>query len=408
VLRAEDGRAGQDGAGSWMRSALVVVQVACALVLATCSALTLRSIINRQTVDLGFEPRGAVRGEVSLTGERYQSDSARRTAANAILDALAEAPDVQAAGIVTWALPTAAGAQRVLSVPARNDAALNPAVRRGIEAVTPDYFEAVGTALVSGRFFTSADRAGGEAVALINEELARHLWPAGNAIGELLRLGTVEEGAPVVRVVGVVGTIRRSPMHDIPVARVYVPYEQYPGPVLTIAVRTRGNLAAAERTVEAAVRRIDPDLIVDGLRTLEADMAQFVAPLRLVTWVLTGFAGAGVLLAALGVFGTMSYNVTRRQRELAIRSALGATGRDIFSLVFAGALRLTAAGLVIGIAATLAVTRALASFLFGVSPTDPVTIASAALVLALAALGACYLPARLAATADPLPILKRD
>jgi hypothetical protein len=274
--------------------------------------------------------------------------------------------------------------------------------------VTPAYFDALGVPLKLGRAFTDADTVGSEPVALVNEELARHLWPGRNPVGEPLRLGSPGDDAPIVTVVGVVGTVRRSGMHDVVVARAFVPFNQHPNPMLSLVVRSRGDQQAAGRALEAAVRRADGELPVDGLRTLDADIGQFVAPIRLIARVLTGFAAAGMLLAALGVFGTMRYTVSQRQREMAIRCALGASGGDILRLVFARAVWLTAAGVILGIAGTLVATRALLAFLFGVSPTDPGTIALVAGFLTLVALMACYLPAHTAATVDPVPLLRRE
>ena len=146
---------------------------------------------------------------------------------------------------------------------------------------------------------------------------------------------------------------------------------------------------------------------MEDLRTVEADVAQFVAPVRLMTTLLTGFGVAGLLLAALGVFGTMSYAVSQREREMAVRLALGADSRDISGLIFGTALRITAAGVVAGVAAALIMTRLLRSFLFGVSPTDALTFAGVAAFLTLVSLAACYRPARMASAADPMTILRR-
>jgi putative ABC transport system permease protein len=258
-----------------------------------------------------------------------------------------------------------------------------------------------------GRSFSETDRSGTAPVAVVNEELARDLWPGRNPVGERLRLGAPGENAPIVTIVGVVGTIRRSAMHDIPVARVYLPYAQYPNQTVTLVARTRADAASAGRALQAAVQATDSLLFVDGLRTMEADLAQFIAPIRMITSILAGFGIAGFLLAALGVFGTMSYTVSQREREMAVRTALGAGRPEIFRLVFWSALRMTGLGVVVGLALTIAATRALAAFLFGVSPTDPVTLAFVVAFLTLVSLAACYRPAHSAANADPMTILRQ-
>jgi predicted permease len=407
VLRAGPGRGGSGRAQGWLRTGLVVAQIAGALVLATCGMLMLQTLANRQRMDLGFDPSSAIRADLLLAGERYRDVAAVRTAAAAILDRLRSQPEVRVAGISTWALPTGAGGQRQLTLPAQRDLPLNPSIRRGIEAITPLYLEALGAPLKAGRAFDDADRAGTEPVALVNEELARHFWLDRSPVGEQLRLGSPAEDAPIVTIVGVVGTIRRSAMHDVVVARVYVPYAQYPNATMSIVVRGRGDAASTGRALQGAVAAVDPSLLLEGLRTVETDLAQFIAPIRLITWLLTGFGVAGVLLSGLGVFGTMSYTVSQRQREMAVRSALGAGRRDIFRLVLGSALSVTAIGILAGLAASLAATRALASFVFGVSPTDPLTLSAVAVFLTLVSLGACYRPARKAATVDPMSLLRQ-
>jgi putative ABC transport system permease protein len=404
----EEGGRGQTGTtGGRARGVLVAVQVASAVVLGTCGALMLQTLVHRMRVDLGFDPRGVLMGSIALPADRYRDDDTRRAAADALFESLRSRAEVAAAGASTWALPTAPGGQRALTLPSGHDAALGGSVGRGVEAVTPGYFEAIGMPLRLGRGFGTADRAGSAPVAIVNDELARHLWPDRSPVGELLRLGAAGESAPIVTVVGVVGSMRRSVMHNR-LARVYLPYAQYPGPQLSIVVRARGDRATAERVLAAAAGRADASLMLENLRTADDDVSQFVAPVRLMTWLLGGFGVAGLLLAALGIFGTMSYSVAQRERELAVRTALGAERRHVIGLVLGHAMTITAAGLLPGIAAAIAAARLLGSQLFGVRPGDPTTLAAVTVVLALAALVACYLPARAAAAADPMAVLRRE
>jgi putative ABC transport system permease protein len=406
ILR-ESGRATTDRAAGRLRSGLVVAQIAAALLLATCAALLLRSMANRQAVTLGFDPRNAFKAELSLPYDRYGDPARAEQAIGAILAGAARRADVLAVGARTWALPTGAGAQRQFTVPQRGDAALPAGVRRNVEAVTPDYFRAWGVPLKDGRAFTGADRQGAEPVAVINEELARRLWPDGRAVGAALRLGAPGERVPVVTVVGIAGTTRRSPMHDTPLATVYVPYAQYPNQTVTIVARARGDVASAVRAVNASVHAVDPALLVEGVRTLEEDVGAFTAPLRFITSVLGAFALTAVLLAALGVFGTMSYTVVQRQHEIAVRSALGAGRAEILRLVFGSALRLAFTGVAIGALATVWATRTLHAYLYGVTGTDPATYLAVAIGLPLVALAACWRPARRAAGIDPMSLLRR-
>lgn len=401
-----DGRTLVGGGRTRLRSALVIVQISVAMVLVTCGSLMLRTLLNRMQVDLGFDPRGAIRADVSLPPDRYREPAAMRTAVERLIDASRRTAGVTAAGASTWALPTAAGGQRSVLVPGREDRMLPASARRGFEAITPGYFDALGLPLRGGRDFTAADGAGGAPVAIVNEELVRQLFSGENPIGQALRLGARDLPAPIVTIVGVVATARRSPMHDAPVARVYVPFAQHPNGMPAFVVRSNDRPDAAMRALEQAVHGVDADLLVENVRTVWDDVGRFVAPVRLVTALLTMFATVGLLLAALGVFGSMSYAVAQRRREMAVRSALGASRFDILRLVFGGAVGVTAAGVAFGIIAAAFASRAIGGFVFGVSAIDPITYAAAGLLLAGMALAACYAPARAAAAVDPMIVLR--
>jgi putative ABC transport system permease protein len=405
VLR-EAGRGTTDRSAARLRAGLVVTQVAAALMLATCATLLLRSVANRERVGLGFEPRSAFRADLALPPDRYADPSRVTQTVDRILVSIAAEPDVVAAGAKTWALPTGAGAERRFTLPEDGDR-VAPVTRLGVEAVTPNYFTALGAAMKAGRGFTDGDRPGTAPVAIVNEELARRLWPDGRAIGRQLRLGLPSDRAPLVTIVGVVASMRRSPMHDTVVPTTYLPYAQYPNGTVTIVTRTRGDVEPGVRALHAAVRDADALLIAEGVKTLGADMAAFMAPLHFITSVLGAFALTAVLLSALGVFGTMSYSVVQREHEIAVRSALGAGHAAILRLIFASALRLTLAGVAIGAAAAVLAARALRGFLFGVTATDPATFATAAVALSLMAVAACWRPARRAATVDPMTLLRR-
>ena len=407
LVLKDGGRGSVATAGGRLRAALVAVQIAFALVLATSGTLVLRSLMNRQEVQLGFDPRGGVRADIALPPDRYTDAASLRRTTDALLESLQRQPGITSAGASTWALPTPAGGQRALTLPGSGDVALPLSVRRAIEAVTPGYFQALGVPLRSGRAFTRADREGARPVAIVNDELARHLWRDRSPVGETVRIGTPDEGGPIVTVVGVVATVRRSAMHDTPVARVYVPYAHYPNGALSVVVRTRDRTAAAMSQLTHVVAQTDPDLFLEGLRTVEADVAQFLAPVRMMATLLGAFGVAGVLLAGLGVFGTVSYTVSQREREMAVRAALGATRRDIVRLAVASTLRMTAAGMIVGAIAASMAARMLAGVLFGVSTADPVSWATVALALSVVSLGACWRPARRAANMDPMALLRR-
>ncbi|HUR21162.1 MAG TPA: ABC transporter permease [Vicinamibacterales bacterium] len=402
VLRTEGGRSATQSGGG-LRTTLVAIQVASAIALATGGALMLQTLAHRLDVDLGFNPESAVRADLSLQGDRYRTPEGTLAAVDRILTQLQAQNEVQSAGMVTWALPTAAGGQRTFSAPAQGTSA-SP----GVQAITPGYFEAMQIPSRVGRGFTEGDRAGTTPVAVVNEELARQLWPGRSPVGEFLRLGPLNESAPMVAVVGVVGTIRRSPMHTSPVGRVYLPFAQYPNATMQVIVRGRQGTSTLPLALSQSLHEVDATLFAEELRTLSEDAAQFVAPIRLITFLLALFAALGLLLAALGVFGTMTYNVSQRARELAIRSALGASRRDLTRMVIGKGLIVTMAGVVPGIGIALLSSRALGTFLYGVSATDPWTLAGVVGVLIVVSLIASYRPAAMAASVDPMKILRRD
>ena len=401
ILRSE--RSSSSKTGGQLRTVLVAVQVASAVALATGGALMLQTLTHRLSVNLGFKTEGAIRADVSLPFERYDPAERRIAGADAILTNLKQQPDVSAAGFVTWALPTRAGAQRTFSAPANGNTA-SP----GVEAVTPEYFDAMQIPMRHGRIFSAADRTGTAPVAVINDELARQLWPDRDPVGESLKLGSPTEAAASVTVVGVVGTIRRSAMHDRPAPRAYLPFAQYPNMSFQVIVRGRGDEGVLPAALNRSLVAADSSLFAENVRTLTADVAQYVAPIRLITFLLSIFAALGLLLAALGVFGSMTYNVSQRAKELAIRAALGASRGELTRMVIRNGLMVTMAGVVPGVIIALFATRALRSFLFGVSPTDPWTIAGVVAVLFAVSLLASYRPAASAGSVDPMKVLRRD
>ena len=400
----EEGRGATDRSAGRFRAVLVVAQMTCAALLATSAALLVRSVVNRERVALGFEPRGAFRADLALPPDRYPSPDRAGAAVARIIESAASHPDVVAAGARTWALPTGAGAQRTLTLPESDDAA-----SRGgsVEAVTPGYFAALGAPIIVGRGIADGDRAGSAPVAVVNADMARRLWPGRSALGRRVRLGTPADAAPIVTVVGVVASVRRSPMHPTPIATVYVPYTQYPNGSVSIVVRVRGDMTAGVRALNGAIHSADPSLLAEGVRTLQEDMAAFTAPLRVITSVLGAFAATAVLLAALGMFATMSYSVAERRHEIAVRSALGAARDTIVRMVLARALRLIVVSVAAGALTAAWATRALRAFLFGVTPLDISTYMAVAVALSAVALIAAWRPAREAAEVDPMAILRR-
>ena len=370
-----------------LRAGLVALQIACATVLASSAGLMLETLANRERVDLGFQPHGAVRADLTLP--------ANGNNASRLLASLNHHPDIECAAVHAWAFSRGAGTSMQIDRPGAPHAA---------ESVSPAYFEAMGIPIRQGRVFSDADRSDGARVAVVNEEFARLAWPDRSPVGETLRVNQ----SLAVTIVGVVGSIRASSMHEAKASRIYLSYDQFPNAEIELVVRARTSVARTVQATQTTVRNADANLVLDKLRTLDDDVARYLAPVRSLTILYSAFGLAGFLLAALGVFGAISYNVSQRRREMAVRAALGAGPLDIFLLVVKRALLIAAAGVVPGVFAASLAARSLRSFLFGVTPVNPPALVFAGIFLAIISLIACYAPARAAASADPMTALRLD
>jgi predicted permease len=383
-------------------SGLVAAEIALAVVLVAGAGLTLRSFANVMAVDPGFTPAGVLTVQLALPAGRYDEDEARRAFYVRAFAEIAALPNVETAGaaMVTpltgnnWTAPL----QRVEHpVPAGQR---TPEV--GWQLASQGYFRALQIPLRSGRLFEARD-ATGAPVVIISEAVAARFFAGEEPVGRRISLGDVE-----AEIVGIVGNIRRASLIDDPRADLYFPFERVMSPSTTLFIRAGGDPIAALPAVRAAVRRLEPHAVLYDARTLSHIAEESAAVTRLATRLLAGFATIALLLAAIGVYGVMSYRVRRRTRELGTRLALGASPRDITSLVLLQAAGIAWVGLAAGTAAALVFGRTLSPLLFDVPPEDPTTLASAAALLAAATLLASYLPARRAARVDPVSVLAAE
>jgi putative ABC transport system permease protein len=277
----------------------------------------------------------------------------------------------------------------------------------GVHAISPNYFQVIGTPLLKGRAFTDADTLDTPPVIIINNTMAQRLFPNEEAIGKRIRFSD-DPKVPWAEVVGVVGDIKHEGLDAKPFMETYLPFTQSPRPLMAVLIRTTNdptNLASAARN---AVLEVDKDQPVYDLKTMEQRLSESIAPRRLSMVLFTSFGALALLLAAVGVYSVMSYSVHRRTHEMGIRMALGARALDVLKLVVWQGMTLALVGILIGVIAAFALTRLMSGLLYGVSATDPVTFVGVALMLIVIALLACLIPARRATKVDPMIALRYE
>ena len=383
-------------------STLVAGEIALAVALVAGAGLTVRSFVNLLAVDPGFTPAGVLTVQLILPAGRYDENDARGAFYARAFAEIESLPEVEAVGAAMVTPLTGNN----WTVPLRRIDKPIPAGQRppeiGWQLASQGYLRSLRIPLRTGRLFDARD-ATGPPVVLISEAAATRFFPGEQAVGRRVSLGDTE-----AEIVGIVGNIRRGSLADDPRADLYFPFERAPSPSTTLFIRAGGDPIAALPAVRAVIRRIEPHAMFTDIRTLSYIAEESAAVNRLATGLLAGFALLALLLAAIGVYGVMSYRVRRRRRELGTRLALGARPRDITRLVLLQAAALAATGIAIGTAAAVAFARTLSSVLFGVTPWDPATLASAAGLIAVSTLAASYLPARRAGRVDPVSVLSAE
>ena len=399
-----EGRGGE--AEGWrrnrVRATLVVVEVALSLVLLAGAGLMLRSLERLAAVNPGFNPDGVLAVNVSLPESRFPGGEQRSFFFDRLLEQVDALPGVRSAAVV-FTLPLG-GSNRSISfrIPGTEPTGEREA-DANFRAVTPGYFKTMEIPLRRGRVFTAHDGAGASPVILINEAFARRFFPNEDPIGRILE---TDEGPSRRReIVGVVGDVRFDTLAANLEPEFYVPYPQAPESQVTLVVKAAGDPSRLAAPLRQAVRALDPSLPVYAVRTMDEYLAVSVSDRRTPALLLGGFAAVALLLAAMGLYGVLAYSVTRRTREIGIRVALGARPRDVLKLVVAQGMLLTVAGLFVGLAGALALTRFLSGLLYGVGAADPLTFSGVSALLLGVTLLASYLPARRAAKVDPMVAL---
>src|SRR5262245_14351362 len=404
----KEGGRGSGGAGhNHFRNLLVVSEVALALTLLVGAGLMLRSFIRLMSVDPGLDARNVLALEIRLPQSRYAPPQ-QAVFFQRLLERLRALPGVQAASAV-YPLPLSRAEDtigfRIEGRPPSESGEWPPA---GPRCVGAEYFKVLNIQLRKGRVFTESDGANAAPVVIVNEELARQYFPNQDPIGGRLALNCCDGRLTWREIVGVVGDVRHVGLDRELRPEIYFPFMQLPLSSLTVITRTSGDPLGFVAAARDQVQEIDKDQPITNIRTMEEVLARSISQQRFNLSLLAAFAGLALSLAAIGIYGVMSYLVTQRSHEIGVRMALGAQTGDVIRLVIKQGMALTFAGVSIGLIIAFGLTRLLRNLLFDVSVTDPLTYFVIALLLALVALLACYLPARRATKVDPLVALRCD
>jgi putative ABC transport system permease protein len=392
---------------------LVISEIALALVLLIGAGLLINSFLFLQRIDPGFDPKNVLTMTVSLPRYKYPDGQKRVDFFEQSLQRISSIEGVEAAGAISDLPFSGSRSTSSFSIEGRPPARPGEATTADRRIITMDYFKAMGVPLLAGRHFTDRDRKGAPPVVIINRRMAETFWPGEAALGKRLRIGAPEEtayyGEAVWReVIGIVGDLKHDRLAGEFAPEMYLPILQSPESRMFLAVRGKGSLQGLAESVQSAILEIDKDQPVYSINMMERRLSRAVAPQRFITILLGIFAGGALLLAAIGIYGVMSYSVTQRTNEIGIRMALGAERSDIFRLVVGQGMKLTLIGVAAGLAGAVGLTRLMKSLLYGVSATDPVTFIAVTVVLAAVSLLACYVPARRATKVDPMVALRYE
>ncbi len=411
VFRAESRSGTASRRSVLLRSALVTGQVAVAFVLLIGAGLMLRSFQEVLQLDPGFEPDGVLTGSVSLPGSRYPDEGARAAFLDELLRQVRSLPGVERAS-VTEQLPFSGNYSSSVIFP---EGYIPPAGESVLSPFTvyagADYFETMGIPLREGRTFDSRDVAGSQQVIIIDEWLANRYFPGESPLGKRMLFGTVpgmeeDEEPYLYTIVGVAGSHRHSNLvEDEYVGAYYLPSAQRTGSFQFLLLKTGGDPAALAEPVRKVLSRLDPELPLYGVRTMQDRIDASLLERRSPMLLLMIFAGVALFLAAVGIYGALAYSVTQRTREMGIRIAIGSSSGAVFGLVLKEGLRVVGVGLAFGGAGAFVLVRLIRSLLYGIQPTDPAVMGSVALLLAATGVAACLLPARKATRIDPVVAL---
>jgi putative ABC transport system permease protein len=388
-----------------IRSVLVAAQIALSVVLLVSAGLLMRSLVALSRVEPGFDPSHTLTLQFRLPPAKYKNDALIADMFTRTLEEIRRVPGVENAALVRATPLNGNGESYPYFVADKPVGDPQAAPSAQFNIVSPGYFATLHIRRLAGRDFTMEDRAGGAPVVIVNEQLARRTWPNESALGKRIRVGGDSAWATIV---GVVSTVKHFRLAEDPLDQAYVPYQQRALIFTEVVVRVTGDPAEIANAVRAAVWRVDHDQPVWRVRTMNRVLYEARGGPRFTVWLMAAFATLALVLAAIGVYGVMSYAVARRTQEVGIRMALGARRGQVLAMVLREGMRTIVIALIVGLVVAVATTRLLSSQLFGVSAVDPLTFAVVPVLLAVVALAACYLPARRASRVDPIVALRAD
>ncbi len=391
-----------------LRKALVSAEFALSLALVIGAVLMIKTIVVLREINPGFDPHRVVTMQIFLDSPQYKPRGSHVQFFNNLLARIQPLPGVEYAS-VSRGIPFEGWSGNDFVTPENPHPPMSEIPDGNAIMIGPQYFRVMGIPLLQGRSFTSSDTEGALPVAIVNEELARENWPGQNPIGKRLKMYGDEY--PWLTVVGVAGNVRTQGLNIPFFPEIYMPYMQFSSwheRPFDLVIRTFGQPLSIVPAVRRAVAELDRNLPISDVRTMDKVSDQTLSLKNFVTMLLASFAGLALLLAAIGIYGVMAYSVAQRTQEIGIRMALGAEQRDILSSVIRQGLALAFTGILVGLVAAFGLTRFLSNQLYGVKPTDPLSFAVVAFVLAAVALVATYVPARRASQVDPVAALRRE
>lgn len=411
----------------WLRNSLVVVEVATTLVLLIGAGLMIRSFYLLQQVNPGFSHDNLASFSVSLPEKKYPSEDQQTSFYTRLLEQLRSLPGVEAVAAASGLPLGNNGWQTSFTIDGQPPPPPNQVPLMEACLVTPDYFKAMNIPVLRGRVFTDRDNrshlagkdlskmtemersmAGVRSI-VIDEEFARRHWPSEEAVGKRVRIGGSDPTNPLLEVIGVVGRVKMESLNqNSDRVQGYFSFGELPDNGMTVLLKTSADPTQSVSSARQVVAQIDPDQPIYSVRTMNEIRAESVAPERLNLTLLSLFAGIALVLAIVGIYGVMSYSVTQRTHEIGIRMAIGAQQRDVFKMILGHGMKLALIGIGIGLVGAYALTRLMETMLFGVKPTDMTTYASIAVLLAVVAFLACYLPGRRATKVEPTVSLRYE